>query len=371
MGDRLRRVGLLIFLALPAPAWGQASGGRWEALPGTSLRALVPPGSAGSAVTAAWSGAAYDSRRQRLIVIGGGHADSWWNGAVAVYADGRASRLVAEPSQTPPPRPGNPVDPNPDGVPTSRHTYAGLAYVSHLDAVWMVGGSGYSGSGGGLRTSWLLHLGETPARWEQLPDAPGSTVTAMIDYDPTRRLGYFVARNGALHRYDFDAGVWERVIGPQPAVAEPDPALMFRIDPERRLALFVGPRCGYATQGAGVYKGAPCDAIQVISLDDLNAGAQRWTFTGATDFFRVQGPGLAKHPSGLWYGWAGQNEVWTMDLDAKVLVKLPAGPLPVPEGSAINRGVYGRWAFDAARGAFFGIAHVDWNAVRFTPLAHP
>jgi hypothetical protein len=50
-----------------------------------------------------------------------------------------------------------------------------------------------------------------------------------------------------------------------------------------------------------------------------------------------------------------------------VLVKLPAGPLSVPEGAAINKGVYGRWAFDVTRGAFFGIAHVDWNAVRFTP----
>ena len=155
--------------------------------------------------------------------------------------------------------------------------------------------------------------------------------------------------------------------GAQPAVAEPDPALMFRIDPERRLALFVGPRCGYATPGAGVFKGASCAVIQVISLDDLNAGVQTWTLTGATEFLRVQGPGLAKHPSGLWYGWAGQNEVWTMDLDAKVLVKLPPGLLSVPEGSAINKGVYGRWAFDVTRGAFFGIAHVDWNAVRFTP----
>jgi hypothetical protein len=230
VGARLLRVGLLILLGLSAPAWGQVPGGSWQELPGTSFRALVPTGPAGSAVTAAWSGAAYDSRRQRLIVIGGGHADSWWNGAVAVYADGRASHLVTEPSAPPPPRPGNPLDPNPDGVPTSRYTYAGLAYVRHLDAVWMVGGSGYSESGGGLRTNWLLHLGETPARWERLPDAPGSTVTAMIDYDATRRLGYFVARSGAVHRYDFAAGVWERVIGPQPAVAEPDPALMFRID---------------------------------------------------------------------------------------------------------------------------------------------
>jgi hypothetical protein len=73
----------------------------------------------------------------------------------------------------------------------------------------------------------------------------------------------------------------------------------------------------------------------------------------------VQGPGLAKHPGGLWYGWAGQSEVWSMDLDARVLTRLPAGTLAVPEGAAINKGVYGRWAFDITRGVFFGIAHVD------------
>ena len=382
MGELILRVALLVLLALPAAAAqvtaasspapaGTPGAGAWLELPGTSFRALVPSGLAGSAVTSAWSGAAYDSRRQRLIVIGGGHADSWWNGAVAVYADGRPSHLVAEPSTGAPPLPGNPIDPNPDGLPTSRHTYAGLAYVSHLDAVWMVGGSGYSGSGGGLRTSWLLRLGETPARWERLPDAPRSTITAMIDYDAAGKAGYFVSRDGALHRYDFDTAAWERVTGPERTVAAPDPALMFRIDAERRLALFVGPRCGYASGPAGVYKGAPCDFIRVLSLTDLRAGAQKWTFTGATDFFQVQGPGLAKHPSGLWYGWAGQNEVWTLDLDAKVVVKLPPGPLAAPAGASVNKGVYGRWAFDASRGAFFGIAHVDWNAVRFTPDAAP
>jgi hypothetical protein len=361
---------LLTLLVLSVSAQGTtSSSGTWEELPGTSFRSLVPSGAGGSAVTTAWSGAAYDSRRQRLIVLGGGHGDSWWNGAVAVYADGRASHLVAPASERIPPKLANPIDPNPDGLPTSRHTYAGLAYISHLDAVWMVGGSGYSGSGGGLRTSWLLHLSETPARWERLPDAPGSVVTAMIDYDAKTKRGYFVARDGALHSYDFTRATWMRVGAAQPSIAGPDPALMFRIDSERRLGLLVGPRPGYAPGAVGVYRGAPCNFIRILKLDSLSAGVERWIFTGDTDLCQVQGPGLAKHPDGLWYGWAGQNEVWTVDLDSKVMVKLPPGPLPVPPGTTLNKGVYGRWAFDASRGAFFGIAHVDWNTVRFTPDA--
>src|SRR4029434_1534237 len=79
VGARLLRVGLLILLGLSAPAWGQVPGGSWQELPGTSFRALVPTGPAGSAVTAAWSGAAYDSRRQRLLVIGGGPPPRAWD----------------------------------------------------------------------------------------------------------------------------------------------------------------------------------------------------------------------------------------------------------------------------------------------------
>src|SRR4030095_5178364 len=114
-----------------------------------------------------------------------------------------------------------------------------------------------------------------------------------------------------------------------------DPALMFRIDSERRLGLLVGPRPGYAPGAVGVYPGAPCNFIRILKLDSLRAGVERWIFTGDTDLCQVQGPGLAKHPDGLWYGWAGQNEVWTVDLDSKVMVKLPPGPLPVPPGTTL------------------------------------
>ena len=54
----------------------------WQEIPNTRIRPLCPlpdadPGEFGTcqAVTGAWSGGAFDSLRNRLYILGGGHAD--------------------------------------------------------------------------------------------------------------------------------------------------------------------------------------------------------------------------------------------------------------------------------------------------------
>jgi hypothetical protein len=54
----------------------------WKALPGTAMKDVCPlPYSSYYcwAVLGAWSGAAYDAARERMLVFGGGHADSYYN----------------------------------------------------------------------------------------------------------------------------------------------------------------------------------------------------------------------------------------------------------------------------------------------------
>lgn len=54
----------------------------WKELPATNMADVCPTPTdhhACSAVMEAWSGGAYDSMRDRLIVFGGGHNDSWFN----------------------------------------------------------------------------------------------------------------------------------------------------------------------------------------------------------------------------------------------------------------------------------------------------
>ena len=54
----------------------------WKELPATPMADVCPTPTdhyACGAVMAAWSGGAYDSTRDRLVVFGGGHNDSWFN----------------------------------------------------------------------------------------------------------------------------------------------------------------------------------------------------------------------------------------------------------------------------------------------------
>jgi len=54
----------------------------WKSLPNTFMKDVCPPpysSYACAAVISAWSGGAYDESRDRMIVIGGGHEDSWYN----------------------------------------------------------------------------------------------------------------------------------------------------------------------------------------------------------------------------------------------------------------------------------------------------
>jgi hypothetical protein len=54
----------------------------WKALPSTQMKDVCPQpynSYACAAVISAWSGGAYDESRDRMVVYGGGHSDSWYN----------------------------------------------------------------------------------------------------------------------------------------------------------------------------------------------------------------------------------------------------------------------------------------------------
>jgi hypothetical protein len=58
----------------------------WKALPGTQMKNVCPApynSFACEAVISAWSGGAYDEKRDRMVVFGGGHYDSWYNNLFA------------------------------------------------------------------------------------------------------------------------------------------------------------------------------------------------------------------------------------------------------------------------------------------------
>jgi hypothetical protein len=82
----------------------------WKSLPGTQMKDVCPTpynGYACWSVIGAWSGGAYDEKRERMIVYGGGHADSWYNNVFAFDLASmkwlRLSEMPAGAGEKPPP----------------------------------------------------------------------------------------------------------------------------------------------------------------------------------------------------------------------------------------------------------------------------
>jgi hypothetical protein len=83
--------------------------GSWKELPGTNMADVCPPPYSYwpcEAVMTAWSGAAYDTLRDRLVVFGGGHADSPYNN---VFAFDLGSMTWKRWTELPPPMTGDMV----------------------------------------------------------------------------------------------------------------------------------------------------------------------------------------------------------------------------------------------------------------------
>jgi len=133
--------------------WESLPLNEWIEVPGTKLRQVEPPfklpGIVGfRAILDAWSGASFDTKRQRLIFQGGGHSDYVGNEVLALNLTSMTVERIWGPDR---PESFRPQDGNlsVDAVtginltltnnPTGTHTYRGIAYVPALDATVRVG----------------------------------------------------------------------------------------------------------------------------------------------------------------------------------------------------------------------------------------
>lgn len=135
-------------LAPQSDPWSTLQPGEWYEIPNSRLidvaPAPPPPGIIGPrGVMDAWSGGAYDSTRDRLIIWGGGHGDYGGN-EIYVFDIGTLKWSLAwGPSPNIPPVGGSCSETYSDGNPASRHTYDGLVYLPTIDKFWGHGGSLY------------------------------------------------------------------------------------------------------------------------------------------------------------------------------------------------------------------------------------
>lgn len=351
---RLSWIGVALSLAIAA---GSAAAGpienlqpgQWYRVPNSTLRTVVPvPTPAGDPanVINAWSGGTFDTRRDRLLVWGGGHADYGGNEIyafeIATLAWARIwgpSPLSAIQAQWLAPC----LETYLDGNPVARHTYGGLAYDAQQDAMMAYGGSLFCGPGNGGNDTWAFEFGN--ARWQKKAYVSSCATCgglgASLAYDPVSGHVWLAGVNYNLGEYNPATNQWTlRYTGTGIGYG-----MTGTIDTKRRKFVFVG------QDGVKMY--------------DLNATGtiprQNLTTTGATAMVGAKFPGVAYDPvSDRIVAWAGGGTLYLLNMDTLVWTRNDPAPsnTVIPPAQA-EMGTYGRFQYIPSKNAFVVVSSID------------
>jgi hypothetical protein len=333
---------------VPADPVDDLKPGEWYEVPNSHLDAVKPavdaPGAEGvRAVMNAWSGGAFDTKRDRLIVWGGGHGD--YSGNEIYTFDMAALKWTRE---TDPSRDVGGDEKSgvyPDGLPRSRHTYNSIQYVPAADRFCVFGAAGLypSGQTGSARTD-CFDFGAKA--WSRLGDAKTYGIAAFSAVDPI--TGAVWAGKGTLTRLDPAAGTW----GAQTEYdndIEWTNYLTMEADPKRRLLIAVG--------AGKVYRWnlAATGGIRAESLATI----------GGSSVIGAGAPGLAYDPVGeRMVAWSGGPDVYSLDPDAKAWTRHARTGGAVPTSAEPN-GTYGRFRYSAKRNVFVLVNRTYENVFLF------
>ena len=292
-------------------------------------------------VMTAWGGGVADPTRNQMIIWGGGHVDYHGNEIYVMNlgANPQAASLARDASH------GSnlaccsgAIELNPDGTPTSRHTYDGLVYVADQDAFIAIGGSEmYSGA---FSTDiWRL----TPGSWTwtdtgvTLPNNGNGGPFPLAAYDPASKLVYEFDNNlPEFYSYSLASNMItplnQALSGVCPSGSNANQIYTADIDPTRRLFYCVG--------NGGAWKISLNSPYPATQLAMTNCGALRNT----------EAPGWVYYPlRGQFVGWAGGNTIYFYDPDTDSCTSqtFSGGP-----GSAQINGTYGRMRYFPQLGVF-------------------
>ncbi len=339
--------------------------GHWVEVPNSRLDAVapvpLPPGNTtanGSpfGIVSAESGAAFDTKRNRFMVWGGGHGDYSGNEIYAFDVDTLAWDRIEDPT----PNnlindfSGGPGETYSDGKPVSRHSYDSLVYLPEQDALWTQGGSRWM-SGEATWATWQYDL--TLGTWEQKTDASTgfpSTYGVNAQYDPVTEK--IIWRNSVdtnpkrVQEYDPVTEVWTlRNASPSTGSTSSTSAL----DPGRRTVVYVGV-ADYAPFGTSP------NQLYTYNIDTHQYLNLSMVATGDTEIHAGRAPGLAYSPVAdtivAWKGadvFSAASDIYTFDIDTNVWTKIAADPAnTVTPTQPANTGTFGRWQYIPSEDVF-------------------
>jgi len=334
---------------------GIPSGLGWYQIPNTSIQSLCPTypeiqGNSGCAsVMAAWSGGLFDTKRNRLILHGGGHTDYYGNEiyAVDLNANPIAPVLVKDASH------GSAVsnvttcpEAFTDGLPNARHMYNGEIYLPNQDAYFMYG-EFKATCGGGSDGVWYFN--PSSLTWTQ-QTITGSQPNPMQNgsvpetaYDPTTGNIYEIESNtGTFWSYNPASASWTNLTSFGNGITCSALNESAAIDPGRRLYFCLG--AGHFTQ---------------ISLTAPYASKQL-AGTNCGNLASVNGPGFVYDSvQKLMVGWAGGNTAYVYDpsTDSCTAATYTGGPTTIQ-----GNGTYGRFNYSPGLGVFVVSNSINTNA---------
>jgi hypothetical protein len=328
----------------------------WLEVPNTKMQTVAPSqakfpktwGVCGPAsVVSAWSGGALDSKRSRLVLWGGGHADYAGN-EVYVFD---INKLAWERLTDPFPTPVKDQEVNADGTPNSRHTYGTLAYIAHADRFFGVGGSLYGVGFAKCDLTWTFDF--DTKKWENRnPSGNGiQGVNSTCAYDPATKKVWFCFPDGGgwahLASYDYDAKKWTEQSTGGADLAYGGCA----VDTKRGLLVVMG--------------GGKMKAFN-LRADKLTA--EVWQTTGGEEFLKQGGVGFEyDQTADKLVGWNG-GKVYVLDPEKKAWTvnDPPGAPKPCN-----NNGIYGRWRYVPSVNAFVLVTGIDANVHFYKLTAGP
>jgi hypothetical protein len=316
----------------------------WVSIPNSNLSAVDPcparncsySGNSGQgSVISAWNSGVFDTKRNRLVVWGGGHMDYWGNEIYAFNVDSMKWSRLTDPSTS---LTFN-TDPMADGKPLARHTYGGIAYMSHIDRFFAMGGSG-ANSGSGVHNTWTFNFDNLA--WTSMGNCGfGVGLGSTCAYDPSTKKVYWGEGNNSnyqawgMYSYTYETNTWTRL-----NTVRPYYYYTSAFDTKRGLLFFIG--SGH---------------VYVYDIKNANYTEQAWTTTGNTGFISKIEAGLEYDPvSDKIVGWHGGG-VYALDPDTKVWTVYNGTGEPTQN----SNGTYGHWRYVPKVNAFIDVNSATGN----------
>lgn len=371
----------------------------WKALPSTTMKDVCPApynSYACASVIMAWSGGAYDESRDRMIVYGGGHGDSWYNNIFAFdLADMKWKRLTEMGGGATGSMPGagwtdkrvetcgfypKGVLSLPDTVmngeyvafdkcfvepvvsqldlqqPRSSHTYGGV-FVDHKnDRYCYIGTAAYYPSGQSASPTAVCYS-PTTGLWSRMADKPaGVGGRGQTAVDAAGHMWTVAGEQGKIGEYDPVTNTWKSY-----GLNNYDAGGGTDIDRKRNHLYVMFPKTD------GTY-----------AMRRWNIGMPA-TLTASPTYIDIPVTGTA--PAGLgtrpgfvyvdardqFFAWGGGRDVYTFNPATAAWSKLAAtGDDP---GIQQQWGTYGRFRYSPSKGVFVLVNDVGQNVFLYKPPA--